>query len=226
MTTKKTLYVPRNWKVSYSDASGNEHKDVTIRANAEYRITESNGKESIVTISGIHTENDKTLLVAKVLLKAGTMFTMTKLKHIGINLANVVDITPVVTTYAKAPRGKRVPGDDIPVFTFAFDTERYPTQYKVTVQAGEFVALAIKDPKDPNKGRRSIYGHITSVNEDSNSIEFSRYISKKGVRDVYEMTVELDQLLGIYRYELQIDSIAKAEHNVASEVESVKTEEE
>ena len=55
MSNEKLVYVPRNWKVTFVDAIGNEHKDVVLCANAEYRIVEG-GIPYNATIAGIRTE--------------------------------------------------------------------------------------------------------------------------------------------------------------------------
>ena len=203
---KKVVYVPKTWKVSYVDLLGNEHKDVTLSVNKEYKITKSNGDVSVVTISGIKREEGKTTIVVKIALVSGTMHTMTKFEHIGIDLDQVVDITPVHTEYVRTKEKRE--HNNIPMFTFAFDTN-YPTQYRISIYAGEFVALAINRsvPTNVTKTKHSIYGHIENVDTDAGIIKFMRYSTNKGVRDVYPMDIAIDELLGVYRYELKINCV-------------------
>lgn len=221
---KKLVYVPKSWKVSYVDISGNEHNDIPIRVNKEYQITESNGNVSVVTISGINRENDKSKLVVKVKLSTGTMNVMTKLDNATIDLDQIVDITPAITEYVRTKEKRSM--QDIPMFTFAFDTN-YPTQYRISIYAGEFVALAVNRsvPTNTGKNKYSIYGHIENVDTDAGIIKFMRYTTNKGVRDVYPMDIAIDDLLGVYRYELKINLGEVETDNETSEEVAVSTEE-
>lgn len=202
--SEKLVYVPRNWKVTYVDEIGNEHADVALCANAEYRIVEG-GIPYNATVAGIRTEEDKTYIIAKVMLYPGFMNVMEKAENRRFDVNNVTEITRISTKYLKTSRSMRdrekKSTDEI--FTFAFDSEKY-NQYRISVVAGEFVALALKDPTDPNKKSRSIYGHVVDVDARSGEVKFARYVSNRGVRDVYILTVDLATLLGIYRYELEI----------------------
>lgn len=228
----KMVYVPRNWKVSYVDAIGNEHADVALCANAEYRIVE-NGVPYNVTVSGIRVEEGKTYILAKVLMQSGFMNVMKQDKTRRFDVNEVTEITRITTKYVKASRYVRG-NEGNNVFTFAFDSEKFASQYRISVHAGEFVALALKDSTDPNRKSRSIYGHIVDVDTKKNEIVFSRYVAKRGVRDVYETTVSLNSLLGIYRYELEINDYEEVgtadpmENNSATEavVDSTPTTEE
>ena len=224
-TNKKVVYVPKSWKVSYVDISGNEHKDVALRVNKEYQFTKADGTTTVVTIVGINRENDKSKILVKVKLNAGTMHVMTKMENITIDLDDIVDITPVVTEYVKTKERRTL--QDIPMFTFAFDTI-YPTQYRIGIYAGEFVALAINRniPANDGKNKYSIYGHIMNVDTNAGIIKFMRYSTNKGVRDVYPMDIAIDDLLGVYRYELKIrpEEASEATNNTSEEV-AVSTEE-
>ena len=221
--SEKLVYVPRNWKVSYVDAIGNEHKNVALRANAEYRIVED-GIPYITTVAGICTEDDKTFIIAKVLLYPGFMNAMEKTNNRRFDVNKVTEITRVSTKYLKTVRSMRNNDKKIDeeIFTFAFDSEKYSSQYRISVYAGEFVALALKDPADPNKKSRSVYGHIVGVDTDKDELKFARYICNRGVRDVYEYTISLASLLGIYRYELEIADYIEEQ---PKEVETSETEE-
>jgi hypothetical protein len=210
--SEKLVYVPRNWKVSYVDEVGNEHENVALRANAEYRIVE-NGIPYNTTVAGIRTEEDKTYILAKVMMANGFMNVMERVEDRRFDVNDVTEITPIVTKYVKSVRSIRNKSSDDEIFTFAFDSDKYNSQYRISVYAGEFVALALKDPSDSNKKSRSIYGHIVSVDDVSGEIKFSRYVSNRGVRDVYPYTVSLDSLLGIYRYELEISDYVEPRTN-------------
>ena len=113
--------------------------------------------------------------------------------------------------YAWDPRLARVDGftaqagKDTQAFTFAFDSEKYSSQYRITVYAQEFIALALKSESDFNKKSRTIYGEIKDVIPENNEILIYRYVSNKGVRDVYPMSIDLSSLLGVYRYDLEIE---------------------
>lgn len=200
---KKTVYVPRNWNVSYTDATSNEQKNVVLRTNGEYRIVE-NGVEHFVTVAGIRTENDKAYILVKVKMVNGFMNVMDKPEDYRIYLENVTEIVPVKAEYVQDRRPRNM-DTDMQSFTFVFDTQKYSSKYHITVTEGEFVALALKDLVDPSKKSYSIYGHITNVDSDAGEIEFMRYgVANKGVRNVYPYTVKLDALLGVYRYALKI----------------------
>lgn len=211
MSNEKLVYVPRNWKVSFVDSTGNEQNDFVLRANAEYRIV-CDGIPYNATIAGIRVEEGKTFIVAKVLMYDGYLNVMEKRADHRFDVDLVTEITPICTKYIKTSRSnreKKVTNGAPNTFTFAFDTEKYASQYRISIYAGEFVALALKDPTDSNKKSRSIFGHIIDVNAENDEIKFARYISNKGVRDVNEITIALSSLLGIYRYELKIADLAE-----------------
>lgn len=216
--SKKVVYVPRNWKVSYVDAIGNEHENVELRANAEYLIVED-GNTYHATLAGVRTEGDKTFILAKVFLNAGYMTVMNKVENHLFDLNKVTEITRISTIYAKSTRSIRDHKNvnEAETFTFVFDSEKYASQYRITIIAGEFVALALKDPVDPNKKCRSIYGHIADVDSRNNEIKFVEYVCNRGVRDVVEKTIDLNTLLGIYRYELQFGEYAEKKKPVTEE---------
>ena len=205
--SEKLVYVPRNWKVTYVDLLGNEHENVELCVNAEYRIIED-GVPYNISVAGIRTENDKTFIVAKIIMQAGFMNVMDKSDR-RFDLSKVTEITRISTKYVKTVRSMRDRNKTDNVFTFAFDSEKYPSKYRISVYAGEFVALALKDPNDSNKKSRSIYGHVVDVDATNNEIKFMRYVSNRGVRDAYIYTVALPSLLGIYRYELEINDYAE-----------------
>ena len=202
MSTEKLVYVPRNWKVNYVDETGHD-KSIALKANAEYRIVE-NGIPYNTTIAGIRTEENKVYILAKVMMYPGFMNTMEKVTDRRFCVDNITDIHPVTSTYVKSTRSNRdkVVKEDANIFTFAFDSEKY-SQYRISVYAGEFVCLAMRND-NPNapKHIRSVYGHIIDVNGDK--IKVSRYVTSRGIRNVYDYTVDLASLLGIYRYELEI----------------------
>ena len=222
--SKKVVYVPRNWKVSYVDAVGNEHENVELRANAEYRIVED-GVTYIATLAGVRTEDDKTFILAKVMLHPGFMKVMEKVENRRFDLNQVTEITRISTTYFKAARSIRDHGNvsDDELFTFVFDSDKYPSQYRITICAGEFVALALKDPTDPNKKCNSVYGHIVDVDTHNNEVKIAEYVCNRGVRDVVEKTFALTTLLGIYRYELKIGEYVE-KHNKPTEQQTETAE--
>ena len=225
--SEKLVYVPRNWKVSYVDEKGNEHENVALRANGVYRIVED-GIPYNATVSGIRVEEDKTYIVAKVLMYPGFMNVMEKVEDRRFDVNKVTEITRVAVNYNKTYRSMRDKSSNNDIFTFAFDSDKYPnSQYRISVYAGEFVALAVKDPRDSNQKSRSIYGHIVDVNPKTNEIKMSRYASNRGVRNVFDYTVKLESLLGIYRYELEIAEFVerKETHEVDAVEEAAATEE-
>lgn len=222
MSTEKLVYVPRNWKVKIVDETGYE-ESITLRANEEYRIVE-NGIPYVTTVSGIRTEGDKVYILAKVMMHPGFMNVMEKVTDRRFCVDDITDIRRTTSTYVKTTRSNRekVVKEGANIFTFAFDSEKYPSQYRISIYAGEFVCLALRND-NPNapKRVRSIYGHIIDVN--GNQIKVARYVTSRGIRDVYEYTVDLSALLGIYRYELDIadkvDEVVAATNEVAATVE-------
>ncbi len=218
MSTEKLVYVPRNWKVNYVDETGND-QSIALRANEEYHIVE-NGIPYTTTVAGIREEEGKHYILAKVMMYPGFMNVMEKVEDRRFDIDQVTEIYPTISKYVKTTRSnrdKRVK-DDVNIFTFAFDSEKYPSQYRISIYAGEFVCLALKDSSDPNKKSRSIYGHIVDVDAENQQIKFSRYVTNRGVRDVYDYTVDLNTLLGIYRYELEISAKPETEVVVETEV--------
>ena len=222
MSTEKLVYVPRNWKVKIVDETGYE-ESITLRANEEYRIVE-NGIPYVTTVSGIRTEGDKVYILAKVMMHPGFMNVMEKATDRRFCVDDITDIRRTTSTYVKTTRSNRekIVKEGANIFTFAFDSEKYPSQYRISIYAGEFVCLALRND-NPNapKRVRSIYGHIIDVN--GNQIKVARYVTSRGIRDVYEYTVDLSALLGIYRYELDIadkvDEVVAVTTEVAATVE-------
>ena len=86
------------------------------------------------------------------------------------------------------------------------------------------VSLAVKDINDPNKKSRSFYGHIIDVDSESDTIIFSRYVSNRGVRDIYTHKLPLSALLGVYRYELEFSDYAPIPKEDLDTVEAAATE--
>ena len=203
MSTEKLVYVPRNWKVKYVDETGYE-ESIALKANAEYRIVE-NGIPYNITIAGLRTEDDKVYILAKVMMYPGFMNVMEKVTDRRFCVDDITEITPTTSTYVKTTRSNRdkIVKEDANIFTFAFDSEKYPSQYRISVYAGEFVCLALRND-NPNapKRVRSIYGHIIDVDSESGKIKVSRYVTSRGIRDVYDYTVDISSLMGIYRYAL------------------------
>lgn len=222
MPNKKTVYVPRNWKIDFVDGNGNEHKGYTLRANEEYRIVVG-GIPYNASISGIRTEDGKTYIVTKVLMYAGSMTVMEKVSE-RFDVADISDITPISTKYVKTTRSNRDKHADADMFSFAFDTEKYTSQYRISIYAGEFVSLALKDPYDPNRRTRSIFGHIIDVDDEKNEVVFCRYVTNSGVRDIIETRINLNTLLGVYRYDLEI-SDKEQTASTSEETETASTAE-
>ena len=207
MPTEKLIYVPKNWSVSYVDETGNEHNNVALRADAEYRIV-ANGVEKIVTIAGITLVEDKTLIDAKIVLTDGYMNVIGATAE-RIDLDTITSIERVRSRYVRANRSNKdiSVDENSKIFTFAFDNEKYPSKYRISIHANEFVALAVRDTRV--NSTRTYYGHIVDV--DGNTIIFCRYISNNGVREIRpEFKVNVGDLLGIYRYELNFEKFEEA----------------
>jgi len=163
-----------------------------------------------------------------VLLNAGTKYVIKDAEKLLIDLDTVTDIIPIISKYVKSTNSNRNKDiDEEKSFTFAFDTEKYSSKYRITVNAGEFVSLAVKDINEPNKKSRSYYGHITDVDSDNGKIAFTRYISNHGVRDIRKISLPISALLGVYRYELAIEvkeSIEKIDEVAPESVETTVEE--
>ena len=205
MSNEKLVYVPRSWMVSFNDANGVLHENVMLKANREYAIV-TDGKKIVITVVGIRSneETSKEYILSKIVLHDGYMRVMEK-QEVAIDLDTVTEITEVKSKYVKAARSIKTMGKDTQAFTFAFDSEKYSSQYRITVYAQEFVALALKSESDFNKKSGTIYGEIKDVIPENNEILIYRYVSNKGVRDVYPMSIDLSSLLGVYRYDLEIE---------------------
>lgn len=204
---EKMVYVPRNWKVSYVDETGNEVKDFELSANCEYRIVCGN-IEYFTTIGGIRTEDGKTFILGKVLMNPGYMYVMEK-NEFRFNVDDVTSITKVYSEYVSVKRSIREKKESEEIFTFAFESAKYPSKYRISIYGGEFVCLAVKPRKDSKFKYNSLYGHVIDVDTEKNEVIMSRYVSSKHTRDVYTYRVPVDDLLGIYRYELAFNTEPK-----------------
>lgn len=205
----KNIVVPGKkieWKVSYVDELGNVHENVVLRPDADYRIIR-NGIPYICTILRVRTEDEKVYIIPKLRLCSGFMNVMIPEVDCRIDLDEVTDITEVEVTFGKALRsGTRVNDEAIDSFTFAFPSERYyPSTYKIAIAVGEYVAFGVRDPETGKS--HSIYGSIVDVDTTESRVKIMRYMRARGVRSIREDVIDLNRLVGIYRYELSIYDI-------------------
>lgn len=199
--SEKVVYVPRSWNITISNGDS-----YSLRANEEYRIVMADGSCHDMTIGNIVNKDGKTFIIPKVLMYRGAMNVMKKVSTIEIDAHDIENISAITTSYNRANRSSHdIDGKNSNSFTFAFDTDKYSSQYRITIYQGEFVCLALKNNYESMRSTRSIYGHIVDAGIDNGEMIFMRYVSKSGVRDVYPISVKMDTLLGIYRYELGIE---------------------
>ena len=124
-----------------------------------------------------------------------------------IALEDVVGISAIDIVYERTKRVYKSDKDTPTTegFTFAFDTNKTPSQYRITVYKGEFLSFAAKY----NGATRTYYGHITNVDE--TSVTILRYMSTNGVRSLRKhVKIKIEDLLGIYRYALKTEDVKTA----------------
>ncbi len=199
----KLIYVPKTWKLN--------NTDFDLKANEEYKIIMNDDSVRYITIDTITKPEGEgsEIITPKVILIEGSMFVMRKATSEDCIFAkDIKEIIPVSTKYNRSSRSVKDKIEETQPFTFAFDSTKFQSQYKITIFTGEFVALSTINKKATDSRNRILYGEIEDVkyNEEINEDEiiFNRYISNKGVRSIYTMNLPISSLLGIFRYDLQI----------------------
>lgn len=215
-SAKKLIFVPRNWGINYTDATGND-VSIMLAAPEEYEITKADGTTVYCTVKEVVRENNdesgnrKVFIKPAFLMLPGYTHVIERNENIMIDVDDIVSIKNVKSVYSRASRhSKDISEEFEESFTFAFDVDGYDKRYRITIGSGEFVALSVKDNRRGGDARKTIYGEVYGVDEDDNVL-FVRYLSHKGVRyDRPNYKVALSDLLGIYRYELQFMDAAEA----------------
>lgn len=230
--TTNTVHISRFWIVRFKDNAGNEHK-VRINTSSEFCLKLKNGDTMYCTFSGLKTEkkpDGKTFLSIGVLMTPGYMEAIKSGENTPeIDTADIEELYQVDSKYIRSRRSaKSIEVDKNSTrFSFAFDTKKFSTQYKITVFRGEFVSLVYHQDEEDHS--RTLYGEITDV--DGDDIIFTQYRASAGVRSINKnVRIPSQQAIGIYRYELQfVPHVDKEKNEDAEEKEKApeveKTEE-
>lgn len=225
---KKMIFVPCSWNVTFDTIDGIE-KTVTVSPNEDYRVT-VDGNVRYLTFKGVTetpAENPHTVMNAQYELVPGYMSVIREINE-DIDIDRITDIQRVHTKYTSVQRSAKdfiKEEDEDSSFTFLFDTKNYSSKYRITILADEFVSMVVRDASRPT-GTKTLFGHIVDVDDDDN-IVFCRFISNKCVRDLRpHYVVKIEDLLGIYRYELEVEDYKEIEKVEAVDVkEDVKEDE-
>ena len=211
--------------MKYKDEAGKDQK-IRISTSNEYYLKLKSGTEMYATFSALKTEktpNGKSTLIPAVIMTPGYMNVMRE-GQTEIDTNDIVEIYQVDSKYIRSKRSvKSIEVDkNSSRFSFAFDTKKFETQYKITIYCGEFVSL-VYHPEDEDKSR-TIYGEITDV--DGDEIVFTQYRAKGGIRSIVSnIRVPSEQTIGIYRYELGFEPhVDKKNDDGDKEAEPVFTE--
>ena len=202
---KQVFFVPKQYGITYKNQEGEDVK-FTFQTNRVYQVDTKDGQSHIITVANIESErtpDGKRRIRAQVEFTPGYMNVM-KASNLVLDIDDIVNIEIVDVLYERSKRVFKDPksAPDTESFTFAFDTNKKPSQYRITVYAGEFLSFAAKY----NGDNRTYYGHITSVDE--TTITILRYMSVNGVRSVRKKVhIKLEDLLGIYRYSLMVEPL-------------------
>lgn len=211
---KKMIFVPCSWNVTFDTIDGIE-KTVAVSPNEDYRVT-VDGNVRYLTFKGVtETPEAHTVMNAQYELVPGYMSVIREINE-DIDIDRITDIQRVHTKYTSVQRSAKdfiKEEDEDSSFTFLFDTKNYSSKYRITILTDEFVSMVVRDASRPT-GTKTLFGHIVDVDDDDN-IVFCRFISNKGVRDLRpHYVVKIEDLLGIYRYELEVEDykeVKKAE---------------
>lgn len=210
---EKKVFVKKDFQVNYVDDHGNE-MTATVNFNTDYLI---NG--IACTLKAINEVDGKTILKPAIIMTSGDMFTMRPAtEEDNIPLDEVTSIVEAGSSYEK--NTTRVNRDELEkheYFTFHFDTDKYVSKYKISIRKGEFVALAVQNSNtDSPRKTISLYGEIEDV--DNDVIIFKRYISSRGgIRSIHKINVDVDKLVGIYRFTLDVFPLIQIKDEEASE---------
>lgn len=219
------IIVPKTFKINLIDKVGNE-KSITLSPKEEYKFTMADGSVRYATIKTVkNTEDGKANIQLAYELTPGYWDVICKSVET-LSSEDIVDVERIYSSYDFVKRRFRDMQSDSEVFTFAFDTQKYEKNYRISVYAGEFIGLAVNDPFKEGS-TKTMYGTIVDVDPNNNTIIFARYLSNRGIRDMRpEYKVAIDSLLGIYRYELSISNEKPARKNwKKSDSDAASTEE-
>lgn len=218
------IIVPKTFKINLIDKVGNE-KSITLSPKEEYKFTMSDGTVRYATIKTVKDKDGKTEIQLAYELNPGYWDVINKCEDI-LSSDDISDVERIYSSYDFVKRRFRDMQSDNEVFTFAFDTQKYEKNYRISVYAGEFIGLAVNDPFKEGS-TKTMYGTIVDVDPNNNTIIFARYLSNRGIRDMRpEYKVAIDSLLGIYRYELSISDTKPTRKNwKKSESDAASTEE-
>lgn len=218
------IIVPKTFKINLIDKVGNE-KSITLSPKEEYKFTMSDGTVRYATIKTVKDKDGKTEIQLAYELNPGYWDVINKCEDI-LSSDDISDVERIYSSYDFVKRRFRDMQSDNEVFTFAFDTQKYEKNYRISVYAGEFIGLAVNDPFKEGS-TKTMYGTIVDVDPNNNTIIFARYLSNRGIRDMRpEYKVAIDSLLGIYRYELSISDTKPTRKNwKKSDSDAASTEE-
>ena len=218
------IIVPKTFKINLIDKVGNE-KSITLSPKEEYKFTMTDGSVRYATIKTVKDKDGKSEIQLAYELNPGYWDVINKCEDI-LSSDDISDVERIYSSYDFVKRRFRDMTSDNEVFTFAFDTQKYEKNYRISVYAGEFIGLAVNDPFKEGS-TKTMYGTIVDVDPNNNTIIFARYLSNRGIRDMRpEYKVAIDSLLGIYRYELSISDTKPTRKNwKKSESDAAFTEE-
>ena len=220
------IIVPKTFKINLIDKVGNE-KSVTLSPKEEYKFTMTDGSVRYATIKTVKDTTDgKTDIQLAYELNPGYWDVINKCEDI-LSSDDIADVERIYSSYDFVKRRFRdIQANNNEVFTFAFDTQKYEKNYRISVYTGEFIGLAVNDPFKEGS-TKTMYGTIVDVDPNNNTIIFARYLSNRDIRDMRpEYKVAIDSLLGIYRYELSISDTKPTRKNwKKSDSDAASTEE-
>ena len=218
------IIVPKTFKINLIDKVGNE-KSVTLSPKEEYKFTMADGSVRYATIKTVKDKDGKSEIQLAYELNPGYWNVITKCEDI-LSSDDISEVERIYSSYDFVKRRFRDMTSDSEVFTFAFDTQKYEKNYRISVYGGEFIGLAVNDPFKEGS-TKTMYGTIVDVDPNNNTIIFARYLSNRGIRDMRpEYKVAIDSLLGIYRYELSISDTKPTRKNwKKSDSDAASTEE-
>lgn len=218
----QVIFVPKQNAITYTNRDG-EEMQINLQSNRVYKVEMKDGKVHYITVAAVEIDkepNGKRRIRAGVEFHPGYMNVM-KNSNIVLNIDNIVHVETVDVRYEREKRiyNEKNPAPTTDGFTFAFDTNRTPAQYRITVYKGEFLSMAVKY----NDATRTYYGHITNVND--TTITILRYVSVNGVRTIRKhIHIMIEELLGIYRYRLTMAPFVPKNSNSVDEKAAANTD--
>jgi len=222
MAKTKFIYVPRGFNISYhNDEGAVVETELTLNHDYEFRLDD--GKVLYATIRNVIPPKSNPgypTIELDLDIHPGFISVLTKSTE-KLSTENIREIKLIHAAYKKANRSYKKDRDgetsiERPSgknFTFEFKSTRYNSPYRIVAYENEFINLVTSGP---NGTRVNNYGCIEDVT--NKYIIFNNYVARWGNRSINTgVRIPINNLIGIYRFELGIELFKTKEEKEAEE---------